>query len=458
MKKKTIALIAGASLMALAGNASALDINIYGASAQWTFWNSLAGDYLQNQLHCPAANIVGPKVDSTGKHGITSATGCPTYGNVNIRYSSKASYDGVFAAMGSCNGQTGCNPNPDSCGAQSRKMITSTTDTTLSCQPVTIGASDVAANAFTEQSHGLLKGPLGGAQTDRVFTGITLPSNVTAQHGGIVVPFGFFLNNSVQLSKCVGGANAGLQCNDSTAPGFCGAGTCTAGNVDNVSREQVANIFSGGSAYFWSDFGDGYKVTGTTQQSNDFIVTCIRHAGSGTVSTLDHAVMNAAWGATLAQNAQPVLGGATETVYFNDGTPDEMNCINGSGSWTGVGAIGFADGDILIPAAGLTNPYTSTYAVAYQGFLPKRVNVRNGLYDFFTNEWLFINTTTYPAGSNENTVFNSLIAYASNPANINAATLQGKADYWTGVAEMKFNKTGDSIYPSYVGATIPQNP
>jgi hypothetical protein len=451
MKKKMTALIAGASLMALAGSASAIDINIYGASAQWTFWNSLANDYLASQ---GCTTITGPVVDSTGKHGITSGTGAGACAaGINIRYSSKASYDGVFAAMGSCNGQTGCNPNPDSCGNPSRLMITSTSNTALSCQPITIGASDVAAASFTQASHGLLKGPLGGAQTDRVFTGITLPSNVTAAHGGIVVPFGFFLNNSVQLSKCVSGPNAGLQCNDTTAPGFCGAGTCTTGNVDNVSREMVANIFNGQSSYFWSDFGDGYSVTGKTAQTNDFIVACIRHAGSGTVSTLDWSVMNSKWGAALAVNAQPVLGGASETVYFNDGTPDEMNCVNGSGAWTGAGAIGFADGDILIPASGLTNPYTSTYAVNYNGFAPQRVNVRNGLYDFFTNEWLFINTSTYPAGSAENTQFNNLIAYASNPTHITATTLQGKANYWTAVTEMKFNKSTDQKYPAYVGAT-----
>ena len=457
MKKQIkVTLAAGAAIMAMAGSASALDINIYGASAQWTFWNSLANDYLASQ---GCTTITGPVVDSTGKHGITSGTGAGNCAaGINIRYSSKASYDGVFATMGSCNGQTGCNPDPDGCGAQSRKMITSTSDSTLTCQPITIGASDVAPASFTQASHGLLVGPLGGAQTDNVFTGITIPANVTAAHGGIVVPFGFFLNNSVQLSKCVGGPNAGLQCNDTTAPGFCGTGTCTIGNVDNVSREMVVNIFSGGSAYFWSDFGDGYSVTGKTRQVNDYIVACIRHAGSGTVATLDYSVMNKKWGAGLAVNAQPTLGGAFETVYFNNGTPDEMNCINGSGAWSGVGAIGFADGDILIPATGLTNPYTSTYAVAYNGFLPERVNVRNGLYDFFTNEWLFINTATYPGGSAQNTQFNNLIAYASDPTHITAATLQGKANYWTSVKEMKFNKSTDQLYPSYVTPTAPQHP
>jgi len=457
MKKRTAALLAGASLMAMAGSASALDINIYGASAQFTFWNNLANDYLATQ---GCTTITGPVVDSTGKHGIVSGTGAGNCAaGINLRYSSKASYDGVFAVMGSCNGQTGCNPDPDGCGTQSRKMITSTSNTALSCQPITIGASDVHPGSFTQSTHGLLLGPLGGAQTDRVFTGVTIPANVTAQHGGIVVPFGFFVNNSVQLKKCSSSAaaNAGLQCRNDADCGNT-AGACVSGNIDSISREMAVNIFNGNNAYFWSDFGDGFTVSGTTQQTDDYIVACLRHAGSGTHATIDYSVMNSKWGLGLVTTAQPTLGGLSETVYFNDGSSDEMKCVNGSGAWNGKGAIGYSDADQLIPASGQTNPYTSTYAVNYNGFAPKRVNVRNGLYDFFTNEWLFINTTTYPAGSAANTQFNNLISYASDPAHITSTTLQGKADYWTSVAEMKFNKGTDQLYPAYVGAANQQHP
>lgn len=440
MKKMTAtALLAGASLLALSGTASALDINVYGASAQYTFWQSVAPAFLQSQ-GCTAGSIV-KSATSDGKHGITYGTGTGACaGGISLRYSSKASYDGIRAVKGSCVGDhTSCVADPDGCGSPfQRKMITSHTNNALVCKPVTIGASDVDGPSFTQQSHGQLKGPNGGGNVDRVFSGITIPSNVVKTQS-IVVPFGFFVNNDVTVNTCSSSAaaNKGLQC---VSDADCGgsAGACTSTTLDNVSRPMAANIFSGNS-WYWSDFGAGFN--------GNPITACLRHAGSGTHSTLDYAVMNSKWGADLVSNESAI----DPIIWFNDGSSDEMKCINGLS-----GAIGYADADQLTGSGATT--YPNVAATRYQGFEPKRVNIRNGLYDFWSTQWLYINGSNYGSTSPERAMYNALLAYAANPANISTATVGAKADYWAAKNEMVYMKGNDQGYPAYQGATTPMTP
>ena len=59
MKKLTMALVVGALVFSLAGIASAVDINIYGASAQVSFWAAEASAYLKDAAGaaCGAADL-----------------------------------------------------------------------------------------------------------------------------------------------------------------------------------------------------------------------------------------------------------------------------------------------------------------------------------------------------------------------------------------------------------------
>ncbi len=414
MKAKFSILAATAALMAIAGSAqAATDINIYGASAQFTFWTAVAKPYLVSQ-GCTEANIT-QAVSADKKHGIASApvgTGNCASG-INLRYSSKASYDGIRAVKGSCVGDSStCVANPDGCPDDfSRKMITSATNLATSCQTVHIGASDVAGESFTQESHGALKGPNGGAQTDRIFSGITVPANVTATQS-IVVPFGFFANKSIQYQGAT---------------------------IDSITRMQAVNIFSG-SSWYWSDFGSDYSTTAGDGE----IVACLRHAGSGTHATMDLAVMNAKWGAPLVQSE--AVGGPN--VYFNDGSSDEMKCINQL-----AGAIGYADADQLAKQADADTYPNVTGPLKYNGFAPTRVNVVNGLNDFWATQWLYINTTNYGATSPVKVQYNNLIAYAADKNNLSAATIGAeKAAYWAAKSEMVYMKPSDKGYPVYVGA------
>jgi len=130
----------------------------------------------------------------------------------------------------------------------------------------------------------------GRPQTDRVFNKVAVPSSGVTTYRPIVVPFGFYAHNSVQVTTCTGGANDGNLCTAGTALADCGTGiTCDGHTINNITREMVVNIF-GGNATAWTDLGASYSVSGDSSNS---IVACMRHAGSGTHSTLDYAIMRA---------------------------------------------------------------------------------------------------------------------------------------------------------------------
>jgi ABC-type phosphate transport system substrate-binding protein len=229
---------------------------------------------------------------------------------------------------------------------------------------------------------------------------------------------------------CSGGVNSGANCTSaSQCPDVTLAQTqCKRIPLDNISRIMAVNIFSG-QAWYWTDFGAWYNA--------DPIVACLRHAGSGTHATLDWAVMRSGakdwgWPLVTTENA------ADPTVWFNDGSSDEMKCIN-----TLIGAIGYADADQLEG----TDNYPNVHALKYNGVEPRRTKVRNGEYDFYSNQWLYFNRT--PTQLEE-----ALISYASNPANIPST----KAKFWATADEMVFNKGDDRVYPGFVGASNPQTP
>jgi ABC-type phosphate transport system substrate-binding protein len=456
--KKAMMVAASAALFAAVGmtgtvDAATREMNIYGASAQYLFWNDLADDFLTSK----GCSNIRQATDSSGKHGITMGDSCSSYNgdNVWIRYSSKASYDGIFAVQGNVYDTAGdliswADADPDGCGNNHMRLmadetsISGTTVGSTKCVRVVIGASDVAGESLTQQSHGALKGPNGGTWTDRTFTGVWTKgewppdesTHALEYKRPVVVPFGFFANNSVTVSRCASGDYAGEMCTTATATTDCGSGvSCTAATLDNVTREMVVNIFSGQS-WYWTDFGAAFPSTD--------IIACMRHAGSGTHATLDYAVVRGnGWGSTLYVDESS--GGPT--VWFNDGSSDEMKCVNQLS-----GAIGYADADQSLTS------YTSVSALKYQGARGTRVNIRDGIYDFWSNQWLYYPgleapevepnyTTTHP-------VYLDMATYASDPANIPST----KSRYWATADEMIYGKATDQSYPLYQGAANLQTP
>ena len=437
IRKMMTAVIAGASLLGLASVAPATiyDINIYGASAQYTFWNAAAPGFIQAQTGCSA---VTPSTNTNGTtNKITYATcGGNTY---NIRVSSKASFDGIYALLGNDSYATAGAANekcsagdpgdPVSNRAYYRKMAQQ--DGSLACEKITIGASDVAGESFTQGSSGDLKGPAEVANADyinRSFTGI---NTVSLPHANpFVVPFGFYVNTSVQ--QCQAGVAA---CTGYTVSGACIPNSaCTPSTITNLSRMQAVLLFSG-EIVNWQQFGSSFTDLP--------VVLCFRHAGSGTHATLDYAVVKGnGWGGTLANTENrpdDAVNGYNPTLpitYFNDGTPDEQYCLQNE-----TGSVGYADADKANATTHLmASPYTSVELIQYQGEYPTADAIMHGRYDFWTNEWAYkdpnMSSTLLP-------LVNSLLSSVANQSNIPSA----EANYWVVQSAMHFEKATDQQYP-----------
>ena len=100
--KKLAAIAAGASLLAMAGaaNAATVEMNFFGASAQYLFWKSAAAGYL---THLGCTQDLS-KTGTNGNYFATVGTNCTaapapitSADTIVIRYSSKASYAGIWA-------------------------------------------------------------------------------------------------------------------------------------------------------------------------------------------------------------------------------------------------------------------------------------------------------------------------------------------------------------------------
>jgi hypothetical protein len=422
MKIKNIltSVIAGASLLAFVGAASATtysgggaapamptsDINIYGASAQFTFWKTEGPLYLQ-AAGC-SLGTSGMSADS--KHFIQQAT-CGT-NTLNFRVSSKASYDGPLAVDSNTT-----HPSRDtvcsSVGANYRPMLTlsdcsggtcsnpSTTDTS-DCYPVTIGASDVQVGDFKQESHGLLKGPQGGAQTDRNFKSnpFVLSASTTNYCSPQAIPFSFFAHDDIV--------------------------TAASTTITNITTSEAKMIFQG-LIKNWSDLQ-------AQSMNSKALSICLRHAGSGTHATMD-AFMGTVKLPTIAVPA------GTSRIYFNDGSSDLLKCVDGVGTWTGSGAIGYADSD-----TGISGSHTGRLTI--DGVAPTTTNVDDWSHAFTAIQRLYVSTTNAA-----NPVYQDLCTYAGRPTTIAAvnpnwsATCNMKRIKDSLFGNFKVNTTNNTTYP-----------
>jgi ABC-type phosphate transport system substrate-binding protein len=133
------------------------------------------------------------------------------------------------------------------------------------------------------------------------------------------------------------------------------------------------------------------------------------------------------------------------TAYFNDGSSDLMKCVSDL-----PGAIGYADADQLEGSSNILN----VHALKYNGVEPRRTKIRNGEYDFYSNQWLYGNPARTAYSTIKTTWIQPLMAFAANPSKIPAS----KAKFWATQDEMWFNKSNDSLYPGFIGPLDPQLP
>jgi hypothetical protein len=164
------------------------------------------------------------------KDGITVGTGCTTGDATQIiRYSSKASYDGIMALQTTTQypayatpvapGATLCGGGIVPAGQEKfyRTMLCATGSDTLGAVKIDVGMSDVAGETFREFSTGCKLGALttgyptctGGNLVTRNFAnGIdtkagTYNDNDLLYKNPMIVPFGFFANDCVTKTKCL---------------------------------------------------------------------------------------------------------------------------------------------------------------------------------------------------------------------------------------------------------------
>jgi len=441
--------------------------------------------------------------------------------DIVIRYASKASYSGIWALENKADTtdtpnvptavftayvapatdatKTCQDPANGTLGNNYRWFGQEGSLATGMCLPVNVAASDVEAAAFQQLSFGLKIGPMDTSGNDitRDFTAkgavsITSPNNLSFKNP-IIVPFGFYVNKAVAYNKCTTASpNAGLLCyqnSDCGTGGVCSPTTdgnpmdsnCSNANtIDNLTREQALCIFSG-TCTNWSNFGGYYAAQP--------IVACLRHAGSGTHATLDLEVLHTNWGANIVNSEQQpaddygvgeyqdpskfALNGNTgvdNVVWFNDATGDELNCIKGAaaaGVWgasngTGlnlvhsqscIGAVGYADADKACAGGTAAN----VAPVKYNGNFPSREAIRNGRYEFFTDEWMYWNpsgdaniaaiTPDFDNWINP-TVWVSPDRITQYVAAVNAC----RATYWATRGEMVFNRTSTNAPAVKVGS------
>ena len=448
MKKSTRTLLAGAALVAMAGSAhAATQINLYGASAQYVFWQNAVVPFMtattaNGGLGC--TSTLGPTKDSVdGKTFIVQGSGCDTTltdGAVDFRAGNKASYDGIFAATGN-NDPMSVSSSRGSCDRFSRLMAdgpasnTSTVTTTRTgCYPITLGATDVPASAFVQTSSGNLKGNnTSGGTVSRVFSGVPLSGTVNgfdlvaplATYQPVKVPFGFFVNNGVTAKTCTAGSTIGDYCGSDADCGPAGVCNPTPATINNMSREMATQLF-GQSIRNWS------QMTGFTAQN---VTLVMRHAGSGTAATLDLTVMNKAWGKSLP-TAQNTL--ATKAItYFNDSTGDLFANMN-----TIAGSVGYADADAG-KCANCAGP------IKYNGSYPNSQNIISGIYDYWADQTVYL---TGNATAQQKAVADKLLAPGGYLNDSTGSHLAGTAfrNFWAASAEMKVTRAGGNpfLYPS----------
>lgn len=456
MLKKATLTLAAIGLFAGAASAATVDINLYGASAQYTFWKASAPTFLATK-GC-AERTTASAGDNTIFQGVSGknyiATCDSTDGNTYIvRVTEAKSSEGVNSVQGllTAGSVNSCATNNERNMALDVTSRTGSalTGATTGCVDVTLGASDVAAATFNQTTVGddnwkldeTLLNPL--AWTDpgtytKDATGITIDPAFKS-YRPIVVPFSFFVN-----ADNTGDNPATVDINEGAEVPF-----------SNLSRVQLLNLLSG-KVKNWNQFQPDLNSNGTAGETAEFpagdslpVVLCMRHAGSGTHATLDANVIR---GEATLVNTQAMPGdfvnydgGNFPETYFNTSSSDLMKCVGNK-----KGALGYADSD-KVGALTIANNYVvyddATYKdvkkIAFNGFYSERPEIMNGNYGFWSAQWLY-------ADNNETVarlaLTQELVNFASSTAGLVAS---GKADWWVAQDEMKVNKENDFAQPTF---------
>ncbi|MBL0715790.1 MAG: hypothetical protein JJV98_19050 [Desulfosarcina sp.] len=479
------ALLAFALGMVNTASAGPVEITIYGASAQYKYWTSVAyglmkhngcndqdiyiykGDDVCDGATSGARDAgfaVCAGTDPVGTDNVTGAGSSEFNGQTLIfKYASFASAQGIYAVQG----QNPDNVDPECVGNDYYRLILSPNTYALNgtdwetvggenivdnaslanceCQEIKLGASDVEAECFNDKSHGQLKGPFGGDWSDFEISDLTAPVPPLALYKPVIVPFRFFAN-----------------CDPQAPVPF-----------TDISSIMGRLIFTGTVAN-WNKFrpdldGDGtlepdVLYNGTTSGGDSLpLIQCVRHAGSGTQATTRGCIVRSPSPDTERPLTNMLVQwNIASAVFFNKGSSDMMRCIGG---WkenakapkyendenpiieghvvdnyrAGIGAIGYADADKLDTITtntgsclGSPAKYGHIHECFFDGVEPIVANVANCRYGcYWSPQHIYARYSEYTG--DEQSFIDNLIDYASDPVNMPA----NRANYWVAGSDMK---------------------
>ncbi|MFO7740422.1 MAG: hypothetical protein R6V46_18230 [Desulfatiglandaceae bacterium] len=459
MKKIPFISIALATIfgMTAAASAATYTVNMCGASAQAGFWEASGAAVVVDEYNCDSGvldwetgndkNLIirglNCTVDSTGTKDDT----------VYVRYLASNSATG-------CNNYTCGSQNyalPSSCSFNPASPGSCTQTEADECQ---LGCADVPCPAFNASTRGAGSNCSTGGL---VQVGPIAYTADTEIFQGVVVPFGFIVNDAVTHSVCDYTAvyddiavrpnpgdvewaynKDGWQCDPDKADacrgdykcidGFCQDGigtrtcvtaadcketicpTCVRKPLDNLSLLQVCHIFSG-AVDNWRDFGPAFSEVPVTR--------CMRMAGSGTHQTMINAVMDLCGLSILTRTAPPY------TCHYTSST-DLTRCVDNAS-----GGIGYADADKAMFTSGLNN---GVHQLKLNGSAPSRYDIASGKYLFFSSQVCFMDPTIAAchtgADALDAAILREIQTRAANPTYLAFSNFEQRAYFWATQDEM----------------------
>jgi hypothetical protein len=493
--------VAGVALMA--GTAMAAEstytINMCGASAQAGFWANAGDSVIKGSIHaygCTSSATAEQKETNSGHtFYIVKGEGC----EVDL---DGAADDTIYIRYRSKNSGYGCDHYDDTTAPDAYWPVPSTCDfTDGDCADATyeeavcmLGCSDVPCGSFDAHTNGWEDG---FAEYYSTITGGTDPETTRADYDatavtvtgtpvqGVVVPFGFVVNNEVTQTVCnYDGVNTGAvlaydktgwscddtdvaacagnykcidnECVDGIGGTYCeDSADCTMGDevtdgvtiscdeepLKNVSRLMVLHIFSG-AVDNWNDFGDSFEDMP--------IVACMRHAGSGTHQTLLDTVfrgdMNIAENSSidLTSAMADIASSGPHIFHYTSSSDLTRDCIARFD-----GGIGYVDADKAM-FTDIDKDYANDagiHQLMYQGTAPSRESVANGEYNYWAAQTCYNNPNN---GTAIQAIIDDIMDEASEDVYLTADAFGERAYYWATQGEMQVEKAGSdpANYPA----------
>jgi hypothetical protein len=415
------ALITGAAISA---NATDIQIDMYGASAQRDYWKELGYDFMtktvgEDGMGCVSAH----KSQYDGNFIVIKGETCAYAGgdDVYITYGSVASIEGVKAAkeVAPIDDKNSCAANNGNAYRQVVNTATctwvpwDTTDNvngvcTKSCNNIELGASDVEGVSFTQKSSGQKFGHLVHSNntyysenlTGESVTGLTRKTPT-------IVPFAFYANSDIP-------------------------------ELTDINRTVAVNLFSGNI----SSLG---QLAGLEAYADKGVQLCFRHAGSGTHATLDKGIMNKS-GFSLVEEESVSTDVTIPNAFFYQSSDSKTKtneagmkqCIEtngGRGRGANFIAIGYMDAD----AAETSHMHRLTY----NGAAATPDNINNGAYEFWAAQNVYYKSIDANMTTAQKNLVTKMMTFASS--NVPAA----KVDYWTAVNNLNVSKPADTSIPKF---------